>query len=305
MWQAVTQNGVWGWLSNPSIVQMCSLDAILVTGCFVRYFIYEWCGDMALFYSFIFVRPLYPECVLESRPPSSRDPGQWDLWSDRARAGQADADPAGPLWGGALGSGPAPQEATGCDGQRRSLCQVKSGQWPLSLHWRPGITLILPRFAGYFKRRITYSTEPHSFQRECWDIWLNNSMLPGLWLLLSFFGSILSQERVLRWENTPTDEIGLQVSSCWGCELRALICDKVIFPPVPLVLLGAARWFHSWLKTSLIELNFWFFKVIFHTWVSDSFSVKSQVEWVVSSNQREVLVPKKICPRIYITPVSH
>lgn len=231
MWQAVTQNGVWGWLSNPSIVQMCSLDAILVTGCLVRYFIYEWCGDMALFYSFIFVRPLYPECVLESRPPSSRDPGQWDLWSDRARAGQADADPAGPLWGGALGSGPAPQEATGCDGQRRSLCQVKSGQWPLSLHWRPGITLILPRFAGYFKRRITYSTEPHSFQRECWDIWLNNSMLPGLWLLLSFFGSILSQERVLRWENTPTDEIGLQVSSCWGCELRALICDKVIFPP--------------------------------------------------------------------------
>lgn len=110
--------------------------------------------DFCFISSFLFTRPLYPECVLESRPPSSRDPGQWDIWSDRAWTRQADADPARPLWGGALGSGPAPQEATGCDRQWWPLCQVRPQQWWLSSPRLPWDNrFILPKFACYCRER--------------------------------------------------------------------------------------------------------------------------------------------------------
>lgn len=70
-------------------------------------------------------RLVHPQRVLESRPAPGGDPGQWDLWGAREGEGQAYADHAGPLWGGALGPGSASQEAFGSHWQWRSLCEVR------------------------------------------------------------------------------------------------------------------------------------------------------------------------------------
>lgn len=126
-------------LHSQEFLKCIALDAILVRvftlGVFFFFFC-KWCDDMLLL---IFIRPLYPECVLESWPPSSGDPGQWNIWSDCSRTRQTDADSARPLWRRALGSGPAPQEATSCDRQRWPLCKVRPQQW-LSSSYFFGIT---------------------------------------------------------------------------------------------------------------------------------------------------------------------
>lgn len=70
-------------------------------------------------------RAVHPQRVLESRQAAGRDPGQRDLRGARQGEGQAHADHAGPLRGGALGPGRASQEASGSHGQRRSLREVR------------------------------------------------------------------------------------------------------------------------------------------------------------------------------------
>lgn len=70
-------------------------------------------------------RPVHPQCVLESRQAPGRDTGQRDLRGARQGEGQAHADHAGPLWGGALGPGSASQEAFGSHWQWRSLRAVR------------------------------------------------------------------------------------------------------------------------------------------------------------------------------------
>lgn len=135
----MTQNGLCGLgPSFPGVFKMHRIGCHPGEGIYFRCFFFfcKWCDDMLLL---IFIRPLYPECVLESWPPSSGDPGQWNIWSDCSRTRQTDADSARPLWRRALGSGPAPQEATSCDRQRWPLCKVRPQQW-LSSPYFFGIT---------------------------------------------------------------------------------------------------------------------------------------------------------------------